>query len=54
MGADPGGNGEWGIWRTSEDEVRAVRKIADEAIEEHGRNLRATGLPTVDPHHDDE
>ncbi|KAJ3519252.1 hypothetical protein NM688_g9328 [Phlebia brevispora] len=30
MGMGIGGDGEWGIWRTKEETVRAVRKIADD------------------------
>lgn len=30
MGMGIGGDGEWGVWRASEDVVRAVRQIADE------------------------
>ena len=32
MGMDVGGGGEWGIWRTSESVVRAVREIVDEMV----------------------
>lgn len=33
MGMGVGGQGEWGIWRTSEDVVRRVRKTVDDAWE---------------------
>ena len=33
MGMGVGGDGEWGIWRASEDVVRAVRRIADDRWE---------------------
>ena len=29
MGMGVGGDGEWGIWRTSEERVREVRRIVD-------------------------
>ncbi|KAH7916461.1 copper homeostasis CutC domain-containing protein [Hygrophoropsis aurantiaca] len=29
MGMGTGGNGDWGIWRTSEEAIRAVRTVAD-------------------------
>ena len=32
MGMGVGGAGEWGIWRTSESVVRAVREIVDETV----------------------
>lgn len=35
MGMGVGGDGEWGIWRTSEERVREVRRIADLAWEEY-------------------
>ncbi|KAI0828852.1 copper homeostasis CutC domain-containing protein [Trametes gibbosa] len=31
MGMGVGGDGEWGIWRTNEEKVRAVREIVDKA-----------------------
>ncbi|PSS36805.1 hypothetical protein PHLCEN_2v1349 [Hermanssonia centrifuga] len=33
MGMGIGGEGEWGIWRTSEEAVRWVRRIVDETIQ---------------------
>ncbi len=30
MGMGVGGEGEWGVWRTSEEKVRAVRAIVDQ------------------------
>ncbi|OBZ79237.1 Copper homeostasis protein CutC [Grifola frondosa] len=35
MGMGVGGEGEWGIWRTSEDRVREVRIAADQAWKEY-------------------
>ncbi|EMD32547.1 hypothetical protein CERSUDRAFT_68572 [Gelatoporia subvermispora B] len=35
MGMGLGGDGEWGVWRASEERVRAVRAIADAAVREH-------------------
>lgn len=35
MGMGVGGRGEWGIWRTSEEIVREVRKAVDAAWEKH-------------------
>lgn len=32
MGMGVGGEGEWGVWRTREDTVRAVRKIVEESV----------------------
>ncbi|KAI0640074.1 copper homeostasis CutC domain-containing protein [Trametes polyzona] len=31
MGMGVGGEGEWSVWRTSEDKVRAVRELVDKA-----------------------
>lgn len=37
MGMGVGGDGEWGVWRTSEETVRKVREIVDSClIEEEG------------------
>ncbi|KAL5519457.1 hypothetical protein ACEPAH_1140 [Sanghuangporus vaninii] len=33
MGMGVGGAGEWGVWRTSKDAVRRVRKIVDDELE---------------------
>ncbi|CCL98135.1 uncharacterized protein FIBRA_00129 [Fibroporia radiculosa] len=40
MGMGIGGEGEWGVWRTSEERVRQVRHIADEAWEEYAEAVR--------------
>ncbi|KAI0673787.1 copper homeostasis CutC domain-containing protein [Trametes maxima] len=34
MGMGVGGEGEWGVWRTGEDRVRAVRELVDKAWSE--------------------
>jgi len=35
MGMGSGGEGEWGVWRTQESEVRKVREMADVAWKEY-------------------
>ena len=38
MGMGVGGDGEWAVWRTSEDNVRAVREAVDHAWEGYTKN----------------
>ncbi|TBU40016.1 copper homeostasis CutC domain-containing protein [Dichomitus squalens] len=40
MGMGVGGDGEWGIWRTSEERVREVRSIVDAAWEQFVENTK--------------
>ncbi|OCH86097.1 hypothetical protein OBBRIDRAFT_259953 [Obba rivulosa] len=42
MGMGAGGEGEWGVWRASEERVRAVRTIADEALREYYATVEKT------------
>lgn len=42
MGMGAGGAGEWGIWRSNESVVRAVRQVVDEAVEKFGGALPIT------------
>ena len=38
MGMGVGEDGEWAVWRTSEDNVRAVREAVDHAWEGYTKN----------------
>ena len=43
MGMGVGGDGEWGIWRTTEEVVRTVRRIVDD----HHTAQHQTGVQTT-------
>ena len=45
MGMGVGGAGEWGIWRTSESVVRAVREIVDEMVPQDEEEPPAEAAP---------
>ena len=40
MGMGVGVDGEWGVWRTSEESVRDVRRQVDQAWEEYSGRMK--------------
>lgn len=40
LGMGVGGDGEWGIWRTSEEHIREVRLLADAAWKEFEKKTK--------------
>ena len=40
MGMGSGDDGEWGVWRTQESEVRKVRELADVAWKEYISDIK--------------